>query len=74
MKKQLLFILSSILLCGGQCIGLQRILLLNGYLHTGTEKTFETAAVGMENGKITVVRNALAFSYSKEDWDTIIDL
>ena len=74
MKKQLLYILSSILLCGGQCIGQQRILLLNGYLHTGTEKTFETAAVGMENGKITVVRNALAFSYSKEDWDTIIDL
>ncbi len=47
---------------------------MNGYLHVGNHKIIETAAVGITNGKISLVRNALAYSYNKKDWDTIIEL
>lgn len=50
------------------------ILLTNGYLHVGNGETLETAAVGIKNGEITLVRNSLTYSYSVSDWDTIIDL
>jgi hypothetical protein len=50
------------------------ILLENGYLHIGNGKIMETATVGIEDDKIIFVRNTLAFTYDKSDWDTIIDL
>lgn len=74
MMKKILIILPLCLLTVLSGYGQKGTLLINGFLHVGNEKTIETAAVGIKNGKITVVRNALAYSYSKEDWDTIIDL
>ncbi|MBI1837813.1 MAG: amidohydrolase family protein [Flavobacteriia bacterium] len=50
------------------------ILLENGFLHVGNGQTIETALVGIKSGKIVLVKNALAYTYKKEDWDTIIDL
>jgi imidazolonepropionase-like amidohydrolase len=52
----------------------QSILLLNGYLHIGNGEVIESGLVGVKNGKIELVRNSLAYTYNKEDWDTIIDL
>lgn len=71
MKQLIIFLLclsSSVALCQ------KSMLLMNGFLHVGNEKTIETAVIGIRNGNIELVRNVLAFSYSKEDWDTIIDL
>ncbi len=49
-------------------------LFLNAYLHVGNGNIVESAAIGVENDIITLVRNSLAFSYKQEDWDTILDL
>lgn len=50
------------------------ILLENGYLHVGNGQVIETALIGIKNGKIVLVKNVLAYTYNKADWDTIIDL
>ena len=50
------------------------VLLLNGYLHVGNGEVLESALVGVKNGKITLVKNSLAYTYKTEEWDTIIDL
>jgi hypothetical protein len=52
----------------------KRILLEHGYLHVGNGTVIENSLVGIENEKISLVKNALTSSYSKKDWDTIIDL
>jgi len=74
MKKRILYTL--LFLCIFHSVNAQTksMLLLNGFLHVGNEKTIESAAVGIRDGKISLVRNALAYSFSREDWDTIIDL
>lgn len=50
------------------------VLLKNGYLHVGNGEVISSAAIGIKNGKISLVKNSLAYSYSVSDWDTIIDL
>jgi len=50
------------------------ILLLNGNLHVGNGEFVQSALVGIKDGKIELVKNSLAYTYKKEDWDTIIDL
>lgn len=50
------------------------ILLENGYLHVGNGQVLETSLIGIKNGKIVLVKNVLAYTYNKADWDTIIDL
>lgn len=52
----------------------KRILLENATVHVGNGQVFEKGIVGTENGKIKLVRNALAYTYNRNDWDTIIDL
>lgn len=49
-------------------------LLLNGYLHVGNGDIVESALIGIKDGKIALVKNSLAYTYKKEEWDTIIDL
>lgn len=51
-----------------------KILLERGYLHVGNGEVIESALIGIENDKIILVKNALAYTYNKKDWDTIIDL
>lgn len=50
------------------------ILLLNGVLHVGNGDVIESALVGIKGDKISLVRNSLAYTYDREEWDTIIDL
>lgn len=52
----------------------QSILLLNGYLHVGNGEIVESALVGIRDQKISLIKNSLAYTYNKEEWDTIIDL
>jgi hypothetical protein len=49
-------------------------LILNGYLHIGNGEVIESALVGVRDGKIALVRNALAYTFEKSEWDTIIDV
>lgn len=49
------------------------ILIENGFLHVGNGQTIEKSLVGIKNGKIVLVKNALAYTYSVSDWDTIIN-
>lgn len=49
-------------------------LFINGYLHVGNGKVIEKSLVGIEGDKIILVKNALAYTIKKEDWDTIIDI
>lgn len=51
-----------------------RILLLNGNLHVGNGEIINNSAIGIQAGKITFVKNALAYTVRKNEWDTIIDL
>lgn len=51
-----------------------KILLENATLHIGNGQVISTGTVGIENGLITIVRNSLAYTYNKSDWDTIINL
>lgn len=50
------------------------ILLLNGVLHVGNGDVIESALVGIKGDKIALVKNSLAYTYDREEWDTIIDL
>ncbi len=51
-----------------------KILLHSGYLHVGNGEILESALIGIEDGKISLVRNSLAYRYDPAYWDTIIDL
>lgn len=51
-----------------------RILIENATVHVGTGQVYGKGLVGVVDGKITLVRNSLAYTYKKEEWDTIINL
>lgn len=67
----ILFSLSALLVFAQ---GPKRILLTNGTLHVGNGEMVSSAAIGIENGKIKFVKNALATTIKQSEWDTIIDL
>jgi imidazolonepropionase-like amidohydrolase len=52
----------------------KRILIENPTVHIGDGNIFEKGLVGIEGDKIILVKNALAYTYDKSEWDTIIDL
>lgn len=58
----------------GNLFGQSKILLVDGFLHQGNGETVQSALVGIEDGKITLIKNSLAYTYEKSDWDTIINL
>lgn len=49
-----------------------RILILNASAHIGNGEFIPNSAVGIENGKILFVKNALTNSYTAYEWDTVI--
>lgn len=74
MKRNLLAI-ALLFLCSitfGQTSS--KILLVNGFLHVGNGETIESALIGIIDGKITLIKNSLAYSFKPEEWDTIIEL
>ncbi|MCO5258732.1 MAG: amidohydrolase family protein [Crocinitomicaceae bacterium] len=50
------------------------ILIKHAFLHVGNGETIASAAVGIRDGKIALIKNSLAYSYSVTDWDTVIDV
>lgn len=51
----------------------KNILIENGFLHVGNGSTIETASIGIQDGKITHVKNSLVFSVDKSKYDLVID-
>lgn len=51
-----------------------RILFQNGSAHIGNGEFIPNASIGVENGKIVHVKNALTYTVNSTDWDTIIQL
>ena len=51
-----------------------RILIKGGTLHIGNGELFESAAIGVKDGKIAFIKNAFAMTINPSDWDTIIDV
>jgi len=49
-----------------------KILILNAKTHVGNGDVINKSAIGIENGKITVVANALTYRLNPDEWDTII--
>jgi len=52
----------------------EKILLVNGFLHVGNGETLQSALIGIEKGKITLIKNSLAYTIEPKEWDTIIQL
>ncbi len=74
MKKLLiLFTLFYSCIFFAQSMQKKRILIEGATVHVGNGDVIPTGLVGIENGKIILVKNSLATSYSKSDWDTIIN-
>lgn len=73
MKNILLLGIISLAFSWGNAQKPVKILIINGFLHTGNGQVMEKSLIGIEGNKITLVKNALAYSYKKEDWDTIIE-
>lgn len=51
-----------------------KILLESGTVHIGNGQVITTGSIGIENGVIILIKNTLAYTYNKSDWDTIINL
>ncbi len=51
-----------------------KILIEGATLHIGNGQVIPTGSVGIENGVITLVKNTLAYTYNKSDWDTVINI
>lgn len=49
-------------------------LLEKGYCHVGNGEVIPSSIVGVVDGKITVVKNALTYNIDKTQWDTIINI
>lgn len=72
-----LILASLALVCFGNLFAQKKynkILIENATVHVGNGTLFEKGIVGIENGKIKLLRNALAYSYVREEWDTVINL
>lgn len=71
MKK--LILVSAVATLSFFSAGQDKILIVGPKVHIGTGEVIEQGLVGIENGKITLVKNSLTFPYKKEEWDTIIE-
>ena len=76
MKIHILFItaLLGIVLSQEKAIGQQRILLSKATVHIGNGEVLNQGLVGIVGDEIMLVENALAYTYERDEWDTIIDL
>ncbi len=50
------------------------VLIINGKAHIGNGEVVEKSAIGIEEGKIKFVKNALTADIVETEWDTIIDV
>ena len=52
----------------------KKVLLQNGLAHIGNGDVINKSSIGIENGKILFVNNALTYKVVKAEWDTIINI
>ena len=52
----------------------QKTLLKGAKLHIGNTNVIENGLLGIDKGRIVLIKNAIVSSYDSEEWDTIIDL
>jgi hypothetical protein len=71
---KILVLIALIISFGSSAQEKARILLTNGYLHVGNGEIITNACIGINMGKITFIKNSLAYTVRKYEWDTIIDL
>lgn len=73
----------AILLCGLVSFALGQtplekyegsILIKGGTLHVGNGDVVDRALIGIENGRITLVKSALTYTIDKTEYDTVIEL
>lgn len=50
------------------------ILLQNGFAHIGNGEVINKSSIGIKDGQILFVKNALTYKVVKSEWDTIINL
>lgn len=50
------------------------VLLQNGFAHIGNGEVVNKTSIGIKDGKILFVKNALTYNVVKSEWDTIINL
>ncbi len=72
MKNSLALIFISLI--GFSSVAQEKVLLVNGFLHVGNGETLQSAVIGIEKGKISFIKNSLAYTIDKKEWDTIIQL
>ena len=72
MKRSILIVIFLVALHFGS-FG-QKTLLINGYLHVGNGEVMPTAAIGIINGKIVSIKNAMTTTHDSRDWDTVINI
>lgn len=72
MKIQLSLLFTFFIVLTG--ISQSKILLKNGFLHVGNGETMQSALIGIDNGKISLIKNSLAYTINRDEWDTIIEL
>ena len=51
-----------------------KVLLQNGLVHIGNGEVVAKSSIGIKDGKILFVKNALTYKVIKSDWDTIINI
>jgi len=50
------------------------ILLQNGFTHIGNGEVINKSSIGIKDGKIVFVKNALTYKVVRSEWDTIINI
>ncbi len=66
-------VILGLLFASPYCLG-QKMLLSKAKVHIGNGEVIEQGLVGIEDGKIILIKNALTYTYDPSEWDTIIDL
>lgn len=72
--KKIIVLLSISIGFGAQAQKPKRILLNNGFLHIGNGQVMSNATIGIDGEKIILIKNSLAYTIRKKEWDTIIEL
>ena len=74
MRYTVLLFLITLFLSSGFSQQHSRILLVNGFIHVGNGTTVPSGLIAIEDGEISFIRNAYAYTYEPKEWDTIIQL
>lgn len=76
MKRLLIYCILSLLIVNKPFAQKEynKILLEHATIHIGNGEVIPTGLVGIENGKITLIKNSLAYTVDRSLWDTVLNL